>query len=123
MSGGTSTLWRASLCGVVVALAVLGTGCAIGNVAADDSEDDTTETQADLTLALPTGVGGLQTPKGVVSGPQIPNPAAQTKSPVSHFTEYLEPEPDPWTNARGKTSDSGDQTSVSTAPNYSDDHK
>jgi hypothetical protein len=121
MSGGTSTLWRTSLCGVVMALAVLGTGCAIET--ASDSDEDTAETQADLTLILPKVVGGLQTPKGAVSGPYIPNPIAQTKSPVSHFTEFAEPEPDPWTNARDKNSDGSDQPGVTTATDHADDHQ
>ena len=41
MSGGRSTLWRTSLCGVVMALTVFSTGCAVD--ASSDAEDDTEE--------------------------------------------------------------------------------
>ncbi len=86
MSGGTSALWRTSLCGVVIALTVIGTGCAV-ETANDAEAEDTTEVTADLTLASPAA-----------PSPDITAGGASGKSPTN---ELVEPEPEPWkTHAR-----------------------
>ncbi len=51
MSDGRTTLWRTSLCGVVMALAAFSTGCAVD--ASSDGDDDAIEAQADLVVGSP----------------------------------------------------------------------
>ena len=123
MSGGTSALWRTSLCGVVMALSVFSTGCAIQNVDADDSDEDTVAAQADLTVAVPQHTGGLKAPKNPVNGPKITKVGAQAKSPSVKLDEVSEPEPEPWhPDARGGEDDPDDAV-LGTAPDRSGDHK
>ena len=123
MSGGTSAFWRASLCGVALALSVFSTGCAIHNGDADDAAEDVVTAQAELTVGIPQHSGGLKAPKNPVNGLKFTKGGAQAKSPAAKLGEVSEPEPDPWhPDARGG-SDDPDDAVLSTAPDHSDDHK
>jgi hypothetical protein len=122
MSGGRSTLWRTSLCGVVMALTVFSTGCAVD--ASSDAGDDTEEAQADLIIVDSTvslGSGKLAEP---VSGPQLPPITTQTQSPGGKLDELFEPEPEPWhpRSSRAGSEDS-DQVTMDTRSALSDDYK
>lgn len=118
MSGGTSALWRTSLCGVAMAFVVLGTGCAID---ASDPDEDTIEAQADLSIRMPALIGGLKKPTGPKSGHVTKT--GQTKSPTSKLDEVVEPEPEPWHPDGRSGSDDPDDGRLSTTPDRSDDHK
>ena len=91
MSGGMLTLWRTSLCGVVVALTVFSTGCAVD--ASSDADDDTEEAQAALLVGGSTDSPGSAQLTAPGSGSQLPTTSTQTQSPVD---ELIEPEPEPW---------------------------
>lgn len=122
MSGGTSALWRTSLCGVVMALTVLSTGCAI-EAASDAEAEDTAEVTADLVGASPVTPGGLVTPKGSLSTPEVTVIATQAVSPTSKSGDLKEPEPDPWKpDNRFKTSDPK-PVDTGTTVDRSGDHK
>lgn len=82
MNGGKVALWRTSLCGVVIALTVIGTGCAV-ETANDAEVDDTTEITADLLLASPVAPDSPESMAGGAGG----------KSPTN---DLVEPEPEPW---------------------------
>ena len=123
MSGGTSTLWRTSLCGVALALTVLSTGCAMQNVDADDADEETVETQAGVTIALPQPKGGLQAPKNPLGAPRITKGGTETESPGAKLNEVSDPLPEPWhPDARGGDDDP-DDVKLSTTPDRSDDYK
>ena len=121
MSGGRSTLWRTSLCGVVMALTVFSTGCAVD--ASSDAEDDTEEVQADLIVvdsAVSLGSGKLAEPVG---GPLFPPITTQTQSPGSNFDELFEPEPEPWHPRSGPDTEDTNKASLGTRSDRSDDGK
>ena len=118
MSGGTSTLWRTSLCGVMMAFAVLGTGCAID---AGDTDEDTVEAPAELAISLPKPVGGLKKPQGPGGGHL--KVGGQAKSPASKLDEVVEPEPEPWHPDGRGGADDPDDVKLSSSPDRSDDHK
>ena len=122
MSGGRSTLWRTSLCGVVMALTVFSTGCAVD--ASGDAEDNTEGAQADLIVVDSTVSLGSGTRAEPVSGPQLPPITTQTQSPGSKLDELFEPEPEPWhpRSSRAESEDS-DQVTVDTRSALSDDYK
>ena len=120
MSGGTSTLWRTSLCGVALALTVFSTGCAIQNA---DADEDTVETQAGVTVAILQHKGGLQAPKDPLGGHKLTKGSAQTKSPAAKLDEVSEPEPEPWQPGARGGEDDPDDVRLSTTPDRSDDHK
>ncbi len=123
MSGGISALWRTSLCGVAMALAVSSTGCAIQDVDADSTDEDAVAAQANLTVALPQHNGGLKAPKDPLSGPKSGKVGAQAKSPAAKLDEVSEPEPEPWhPDARGG-SDDPDDAALSATHDRTDDHK
>ncbi len=123
MSGGTSTLWRASLCSVVMALTVLGTGCAIENVDAGDPDEDTAEALADLTVNVPKPSGGLKAPKDPIGGAVFNKLGGHAKSPTRKLDEVAEPEPEPWhPDGRGGSGDP-DDVKLSPTPDRSDDNK
>ena len=92
MSGGTSTLWRTSLCGVVMALSVFGTGCAIDT---GDADEDTAEAQADVTISMPSLGGSLKKPTSPLGG-HVGKVTEQAKSPTSKLDDVVEPQPEPW---------------------------
>ena len=123
MSGGTSTLWRTSLCCVALALTVFSTGCAIQNADADDADEDTVETQAGVTVAILQHKGGLQAPKDPLGGHKLTKGSAQTKSPAAKLDEVSEPEPEPWQPGARGGEDDPDDVRLSTTPDRSDDHK
>ncbi len=121
MSGGKSTLWRTSLCGVVMALTVFSTGCAVD--ASSDAEDDTGEAQADLIVVDSTvslGSGKLAEP---VSTPKFLTSTAQAKSPSGKLDELIEPEPEPWRPRGHAGSDDSDHVTVDTSSALSDDNE
>lgn len=121
MSGGKSTLWRTSLCGVVMALTVFSTGCAVD--ASSDAEDDTEEAQADLIVVDSTvslGSGRLAEP---VSTPNFLTSTAQAKSASSRLDELMEPEPEPWRPRSRAGSDDSDNVTVNTRSALSDDNE
>jgi hypothetical protein len=122
MSDGRSTLWRTSLCGVVMALAVFSTGCAVD--ASSDGEDDTTEeAQADLIVVDSTVVVGAGTLTGPVSAPWFPTTTTQTKSPAGKIDELVEPEPEPWHPRSSPDSEDTNKVSLGTRSDRSDDGK
>ena len=122
MSDGRSTLWRTSLCGVVMALAAFSTGCAVD--ASSDAEDDTTEeTQADLDFVDPTELVGSGTLTGPVSTPWLPPIAMQTKSPTGRIDELVEPEPEPWHPRSGPDTDDTSKVRLGARSDRSDDGK
>lgn len=123
MSGGTSALWRASLCGVAMALTVFGTGCAIQNVDADDSDENVAAADQADTIGMPQHNGGLKAPKNPVSGTKIVKGGAQAKSPAAKLDEVSEPEPEPWHPDGRGGDDDPDDAMLSTAPDRSGDHK
>ncbi len=94
MSGGMLTLWRTSLCGVVVALTVFSTGCAVD--ASSDAEDETEEAQAGLIVVGSTDSPGSEQLTAPGSGSQLPTTGSQTQSPAAKVDELIEPEPEPW---------------------------
>lgn len=118
MSGGRSTLWRTSLCGVVMALAAFSTGCAVD--ASSDGEDETVEAPADLVVGSPAVPGAAKLAEPV-SNPQAPTTdTTQTKSPGQpKAEEIVEPEPDPW-HPRSRAGSDSDRISLGT---LSEDHK
>ena len=118
MSGGTSTFWRASLCGVAMALSVFGTGCAID---ASDPDEDPVEAKADLSLNVPELIGALKKPTRPKSGHVTKT--GQTKSPTSKADEVAEPEPEPWHPDSRGGSDDPEDARLGTKPDRSDDHK
>jgi hypothetical protein len=122
MSGGTSTLWRTSLCGVVMALSVFGTGCAIENVDAGDADENTAEAQADVTLSMPVLGGAIEKPTSPVTGHDT-KVTGQAKSPTSKLDEVVEPQPEPWHPDSRAGSDDPEDAKLSTSPDRSDDHK
>jgi hypothetical protein len=123
MSGGNSTLWRASLCSVVMAFAVLGTGCAIENGDAADADDEAVETQQDLTVNIPKPSGGLKAPKNPVLNLPANMIGTQTKSPVTNSDPIAEPEPEPWhPDGRGGSANP-DDVKLGTTPDRTDDKK
>ena len=124
MSGGRSTLWRTSLCGVVMALAAFSTGCAVD--ASSDAEDDAIEAQADL-IAGSTDAPGAAKLGDPVDSPQAPTTTTitttETKSPAtSKVEELVEPEPDPW-HPRSRAGSDSDKVSLGTRSGLSDDRK
>jgi hypothetical protein len=122
MSGGTSALWRASLCGVVMALTVVGTGCAV-ETASDAEAEDTAEVTADLTLASPVAPGGLVAPKGPLGGPESTLVGTQTKSSTDNPDELMEPEPEPWKPGGRATTEDPNQVDMGATPGSSGDFK
>ena len=119
MSGGTSTLWRTSLCGVAMVLAVFGTGCAVDT--GEPDEEDVVAVQSGVTISPPSVGGGLKTPSGPLTNP-LAKSSAEAKSPAGSLDEVAEPEPEPWhPNGRG-SSDDPDNVTVSTTPGRPDDH-
>ena len=122
MSGGTSALWRTSLCGVVMALTVLGTGCAI-EATSDAEEEDTAEVTANLIIAVPVAPGGLVTPKGPLDSPVITVTGTQAKTPSSTAGELMEPEPDPWKPDNRVRSTDPNPINTGTTVDRSGDHK
>jgi hypothetical protein len=120
MSGGTSTLWRTSLCGVVMALTVFGTGCAVDTGESD--EEDVVAVQLDVTIGAPNVSGGLKTPSGPLTNP-LAKTGAQAKSPSSSLDQVAEPEPEPWHPNGRASSDDPDNVTVSTTPGRPDDRK
>jgi hypothetical protein len=118
MSDGRSTLWRTSLCGVVMALTVFSTGCAVD--ASSDGDDDTEEVQADLIVGeseTPLGTGKLAEP---VSLPQFPQTTLVSKSLGGKIDELVEPEPEPW---HPRSQDDSGKVTVGTGSALPDDHK
>ncbi|MEP7121699.1 MAG: hypothetical protein ABJE95_12340 [Byssovorax sp.] len=118
MSGGTSTLWRTSLCGVVMALSVFATGCAME---AGDADEDTGVGTAEV-ISMPAPLGGLKQPKSPVTG-HGSKVTVQAKSPTSKIDEVVEPEPEPWHPDTRGGSDDPDDAVLRTTPDRSDDHK
>lgn len=109
MSGGTSALWRTSLCGVAMALLAFSTGCAVD---ASDVEDDTgaVEAQADSTVILidtgsPSPGTGLQVP------------TSTTQSKTKQAEQIVEPEPEPW-KPHGRA-----RATLDSSPGSSSSHK
>lgn len=121
MSDGRSTLWRTSLCGVVMALTVFSTGCAID--ASSDGEDATEEAQSDLILVdtkTPLGTGKLAEP---VSTPEFPRTTMQSQSPAGKIDELVEPEPEPWHPRSRADSEDSETVTVDKSAALSDDRK
>lgn len=122
MSDGRSTLWRTSLCGVVMALTVFSTGCAVD--ASSDGEDDTTEeAQAGLIFVdatIPLGAGKLPQP---VSIPELTRAITQSKSLTGKIDELVEPEPEPWHPRSHDDSEESQRVTMGTDSALSDDHK
>jgi hypothetical protein len=121
MSGGTSALWRASLCGLAMALSVFSTGCAIQNGDVDDTDEDVAVAQA--AVGMPQHNGGLKAPKNPVTGPKIVKGGAQAKSPAAKLDEVSEPEPEPWHPDTRGGSDDPDDAVLGTTPDRTGDHK
>ena len=122
MSDGRSTLWRTSLCGVVMALTVFSVGCAVD--ASSDREDDAAEeAQADLIVAGSTVLVGSGTPTRPVSAPSFPQTSTQASSPTGKIDELVEPEPDPWHPRSSPDTDDTSKVSLGSRSDRSDDHK
>jgi len=121
MSGGITALFRTSLCGVVMALTVLSTGCAI-EAASDAEADDITEVADELTVAVPTAPGGLVLPKGPPAGPEVVVIGIQAKS-TNNGDELMEPEPEPWKPDGRIIAVDPNPMGLSTTPDHSVDHK
>lgn len=121
MSDGRSTLWRTSLCGVVMALSVFSTGCAVD--ASSDGDDDTEETQADLIVVdtkTPRDPGKLTDP---VSLPQFPQTTLVSRSLAGKIDELVEPEPEPWHPRSQTDSEDSGKSNVGTGSARPGDHK
>lgn len=121
MSGGTSTPWLATLCGVVMAFSVLGTGCAVDATGeADDADEVVAEAQSDLTLGSMKVPGGLHIPKIPAKGT-----LAKTKgtpgSPTTSEAEVADPLPEPW--VPDGRDDPSDDVSTDKTPSRTDDHQ
>jgi hypothetical protein len=120
MSGGRSTLWRTSLCGVVMALAAFSTGCAVD--ASSDAEDGTIEAQADLVTDAP-GSAKVGEPVGSPQAPTTTTTTTETKAPATgKVEEVVEPEPDPW-HPRSRARADSDTDSIATRSALKDDRK